>query len=143
MAAAAVPQPVAGELRGVGGWLLLFCIWVAIVDPRYMLRLLPYLRYITLNWTLPLSLALTVVGMVTGIQLWRERPGALLLLRVYFGLVLALALLGIGMMFYGSYLMHVGIWSVFAWVWTAAFLGVWVTYFRVSQRVRNTYGRNL
>jgi len=135
--------PVASELRGVRGWLLLFCVWLAIVDPLYSLRVLPYLRYISLNWTLPLSLALVVYGMVTGIQLWRVRPGALTLLRIYFGFVVALTLFTIGLMFYGSFLMHVGIWSVFAWVETAAFLAVWVTYFRVSKRVRATYGRNL
>jgi hypothetical protein len=137
------PSAPAGELRGVGGWLLLFCVWIVIVDPLLELRVLPYLRYISLNWTLPLSFAVVIYGMVTGIQLWRVRPGALVLLRVYFALVLALTLLTVGLMFYGTYLMHVSLWSVFAWVRTAAFLGIWVTYFRVSQRVRATYGRNL
>ncbi|MDP9267419.1 MAG: hypothetical protein M3P27_03735 [Acidobacteriota bacterium] len=81
--------------------------------------------------------------MVTGIQLWRVRPGALTLLRVYFALVLALTLFTIGLMFYQTLGMHISLWSVVAWVRTAAFLGVWVTYFRVSKRVRATYGRNL
>ena len=142
-AASPVAQPVAGELRGVGGWLLLFCIWITIVDPIYALRLLPFLRYIHLNWTLPLSLLLIGYGVVTGIHLWRGRVGALMLLRVYFGLMLALTLFSIGLLFYGTLGMHISIWSVFAWCRTFAFLGIWVTYFRVSKRVRATYGANL
>ncbi len=135
--------PTAGELRGVSGWLLLFCIWLTILDPLYMLRLLPFLRYLSLNWTLPLSFALVIYGVVVGIQLWQARPAALTMLRVYFGLLLALTLFTIGLMVYRTFLMHVSFWSVFAWMRTAAFLGVWVTYFRTSKRVLATYGRNL
>jgi len=142
-ALASAPQPVTTELRGVGGWLLIFCIWLTVVDSLFTLPALEYLRHGPLNWMLALSLALTAYGVFTGIQLWRARPAALMLLRVYFGLVLLETLFTIGLMFYGTYLMHVSIWSIFAWIRVAAFLVGWITYFRVSQRVRNTYGSNL
>ena len=99
-ATAPAPVPAApGELRGVGGWLLVFCIWIAIIDPLMELRLLPYLRYITLNPFLLVSLGLTAYGVFTGIQLWTAKAQALSYLRIYFGIVLAAALLGIVLFF--------------------------------------------
>lgn len=150
--AAAPPVPVApvapraaGELRGVAGWLLVFCIWVTIVDPLMDLRLLQYIRYVTLNPMLVVSLLLTAYGIFVGIQTWMAKPGAIVLLRIYFAVV-GLALAASIVMFFVSYSRYPGveIWSfALSWLRIGAFLGCWVSYFRVSQRVRNTFGTNL
>src|SRR4051812_21008014 len=73
------------DLRGVRGWLLLFCIWITIID--LLQSLFPLVAvivagYFRLNWTVPLWLGLVVYGVVTGIQLWRARSSALIMLRV-------------------------------------------------------------
>lgn len=146
--AAVRPAPVAvpaGELRGVGGWLLVFCIWVTIIDPLMDLRLLQYLRYVTLNPMLIVSLMLTAYGVFTGIQTWMAKPHAIKLLRVYFALVALVWAAGIAMYFVSyAHMPGLAIWSfLLSWLRVAGFLAVWVSYFRVSQRVRNTYGANL
>ena len=144
-AAAPAPVPAApGALRGVSGWLLLFCIWVTIFSPLMALQVLPYLRYLTLNPFLLVSLGVTLYGIFTGIQLWTVRPQALTHLRVYFGLVLAWALLSFVTVFrLGRGPMAVGISALAGFGLEFLFLGIWVTYFRVSRRVRNTYGASL
>ena len=143
--AAAVPiavRPV-GELRGVGGWLLVFCIWVTIFDPLMDVRLLGYLRYLSLNPMLLGSLGLTAFGVVTGVMLWMGRREALVLLRVYFALVAVMVLFGMASFFRATHFEALGFWIVLAWGRAIAFLAVWISYFRVSVRVRNTYGGNL
>ena len=144
---AAAPAPLSaapGALRGVGGWLLLFCIWVTIFSPLMELRLLPYLRYLTLNPFLLVSFAVTAYGVFTGIQLWTVRPQALTHLRIYFGIVLVATLVSVATFFRmvrGETMG--GIWVFAGWLRAFLFLAVWVAYFRISQRVRNTYGANL
>jgi len=131
--------------RGVGGWLLLFCVWLTIVDPLLELRLLRYLQYATWNWLLLASLGVTVVGVVTGIQLWRVRPQALTCLRLYFAVAVSLVVAGI--IFLLPTLRVIGLFGMagvaHGWLRALAFLGVWFAYFKLSRRVRNTYGRNL
>lgn len=144
-APAPAPAPAAPvALRGVGGWLLVFCIWITIFSPLMELRVLPYLRYLTLNPFLLVSLGVTLYGVFTGIQLWTVRPQALTHLRIYFGLVLVTALLSVVTFFrmVGGE-MAVGVSAVAGFAREFLFLAVWVAYFRVSQRVRNTYGANL
>jgi len=148
-AAAAVPiavRPV-GELRGVGGWLLVFCIWVTIFDPLMDLRLLPYLRYLSTNPMLLLSFGLTAFGVVIGILLWGGNRAGLMLLRAYFPVVAILSVFGL--VRYLAAMQRVPfepwfLWTlVSSWGRVLVFLVVWVWYFRVSVRVRNTYGGNL
>ncbi|MBI2679031.1 MAG: hypothetical protein HYX28_09640 [Candidatus Koribacter versatilis] len=135
-------QPQASELRGVGGWLLLFCIWITVIDPLWDLRLVFYLHY-GFQVPLLLSFGLTLYGVVTGIQLWIGAKAALVFLRVYFAAVLLLSLWGFVTSFRETHAVGFNFWLITAWFRVAAFLAVWVTYFRVSVRVRATYGANL
>ena len=145
LAPEATPQLVvpAGKLRGVGGWLLLFCVWITVIDSLFALPLLDYLRHGALNWMLSLSLGLTAYGVFTGIQLWRGDRRALVFLRIYFVLVFVFALITFAAYFRVLYFYGTSFWVGTAWVRVVAFLAIWVTYFRVSKRVRDTYGRNL
>ena len=148
-AARPAPAPVApvpvGELRGVSGWLLIFCLWITVFDVLMWARVLPYLRYMTANPMLFVSLGVTVFGVVTGVMLWQQNPSAIAVLRVYFAVVALEWLMSIAMYFISySHMPGVALWSFgFGWVRVAAFLAGWVSYFRVSRRVRNTYGTNL
>jgi hypothetical protein len=67
-------------------------------------------------------------------------------LRIYFALVVVLALVGAFSFFRAVRMagMSYGMFSIVtSWVRVALFLGIWVSYFRVSKRVRATYGANL
>lgn len=134
----------AGDLVGVEGWLLLFCIWITIFSPLFeVVRLVSVLRYVAANPMLLLSVALTAYGIFTGIMLWTRNQYALTCLRIYFALVLVLALAGFFTFFRAVRFIGIGFAIVTAWIRVVAFLAIWVSYFRVSKRVRATYGANL
>jgi hypothetical protein len=136
--------PAAEDLTGVGGWLLLFCIILTIFDPLWSLRLIPVLRYgLTVNPILFVSFGLTAYGVFTGIMLWTRNPSALTCLRVYFALVVVVALAGVFTYFRAIRVAGFSFQMAIALLRVAAFLGIWVSYFRVSKRVRATYGANL
>jgi hypothetical protein len=146
---ATAAAPAAGEPRGVAGWLLLYCVWIAIVAPLMQLRLVGYMREAAMqwsgNWMLMLSVGVTLFGVWTGVQLWRVDQLALAYLRVYFGLAAGMTLVGLFSFLtsVGSGMPGVIAMVVFGFVRSLVFLAVWVLYFRMSRRVRNTYGANL
>jgi cytochrome c oxidase subunit IV len=67
------------------------------------------------------------------------------LARIYFAVVALEWVMNIAMYFISySRMPGIQIWSfLLSWLRVAGFLAGWVTYFRRSQRVRNTYGMNL
>jgi len=126
------------DLKGVGGWLLFFCISLTFLAP---------LLLVVRAWGGALELegiidiALTAFGVIVGIMVWNVHQRAFLLLWIYFGLMALLLVLGI-----------VG--SVTApeagdpreFVQLVRALGatiIWFLYFRKSDRVQATFGRNL
>lgn len=125
-------------LRGIGGWLLLFCIGTTIVNPLISTALAaqPNLGVV------PRIFYLLFAGFsfYTGISLWRVRTNALRLVAVYFITALAIGAL---------WVME----SVVKWPTAGgsnasaggSVLGtlVWLLYFHRSERIRGTFGRNL
>ena len=79
-------------------------------------------------------------GIVVGIFVWNVRPVAFTLLWFYFGLVGAFAVLGI----IGSALdAEEGAKGLVVSIRSLGYVFVWFLYFRRSERVRATFGRNL
>jgi len=82
------------ELTGVGGWLLIFVVGLTIIGP-----LLTFTAYLANPGRLraegTLDLALEAFGMVVGIFLWLSDARGLDLLKIYFGLVAAISILGL------------------------------------------------
>jgi hypothetical protein len=161
----APPVVLPSRYKGVKGWLLFFCIVVAILAPIGTLMSLPQtlrmgrellgpnhpLTRHMLLWSL-VSLPVVAFGMVAGIRLWKVKPGAVALAKIYLVLNLAMAVVGtlLGPDFrplYEAMARRPGVgmdlrlfqWIGFAWgiVW---FL-IWFSYFSVSKRVKATYGR--
>ena len=91
-----------------------------------------------------LGVAIGVFGAYIGLQLWRVRPGAVHLTRVYLLLVIVIEFTGVGI----PYLLGLPrelsrqlLWpNVSGATATAAVVGVWWLYFRRSKRVLATYG---
>ena len=151
-AAAVAPPPPAGvpaaALRGVGGWLLFFCIGFTILWPLWTLSQYSLSRFAFRGLPGAAGLLRLVLGIAVGVVLWMGKPAAMMLLRVYFALSGLLLL-----------------WSVVNWVRLLARfpdfsprllqplvtgLGLSIVlfvsgilYFSRSQRVRATYGSNL
>jgi hypothetical protein len=151
-AAAAVPgleaPLVASGLRGVGGWLLFFCIGFTILWPLWTLSQYAMGRFAFRGVAGAAGLIRLGFGIVVGAALWTGKPAAMTLLRIYFALSGALLL-----------------WSMFNWarismhynVFSPSFLQTLllglglplvllvsgVLYFSKSERVRATYGSKL
>jgi hypothetical protein len=128
-------------LRGVGGWLLLFCVAHTIFSP---LALVPaILRSRGDPLVLAIEVGLAVFSIYMGISTWCVRPNALEVVGVYF----------ITWMVFGALLIIKGLMikPIGASPGNPAWVGVrilssviiWWFYFRDSRRVKDTFGSNL
>lgn len=119
-------------LRGVRGWLLLFCAIATVVAPLFVL-LEAAVKGVT-----PLVLAnlgVCALSVYAGIRLWRIAPNALRWAKAYFAVQLGLGILGLmGALLAGSDPAAAG---------RVSWVIVWALYFHKSVRVRLTYGANL
>lgn len=167
-AAGSVPAPVPApgpslaaqpQYKGVGGWLLLFCIGATILSPLIIavrtialwadtatLDILPAYRTIVLATTIA-NVVIVAAALNAGIALWRVRPGALTAVKWFF-LVLGLAILALYPVVFALQLEP----TVMAGAITGQtidavragiFILIWWLYFKKSKRVLATYGRNL
>jgi hypothetical protein len=147
------------ELRGVGGWLLLFCVLLTIIGPAVSVFLYSAeLARIQENWggfqAIPTfhlivdvaGLALTAFAVYAGIALWAIKPNAVRTAKTFliaafaFNTITDLASLSLGT-------------SVLFWAPTptvgstvtdlatnAISFVIWFTYLKESERVKATYG---
>ncbi len=147
---AGFPPPGAAQsnLKGVAGFLLVFCICLIILWPLWTLVLFA-LHRIGLRPVGALGLLRTAFGIAVGVSLWKESRAALMLLRTYF--VIAVALMAWSIFTFVGFLVRYpeGIHSnVFvSWLTSllpyALFLVLGIAYFSKSERVRATYGEKL
>jgi len=85
-------------------------------------------------------------GMVVGAALWLKQPVSLMLLRIYFIIAAATAVLGVLNLIATTLRMHESLFLMPAFTGAIEHVGIillWFAYFRKSARVRNTYGSNL
>jgi hypothetical protein len=145
-------RPIDPKLKGVGGWLLFFCVAITILTP------LGWVGRLTANKSFDLDaaiyLAVVVLGMITGLFCWIESPHAIPLLRAYFIVLCAVAVLSLIGAFAamqdagadaepGSAVDGSSMVAFFGSLRMLIFALLWSTYFHKSERVRATFGRNL
>ncbi|MBZ5507652.1 MAG: DUF2569 family protein [Acidobacteriia bacterium] len=87
------------------------------------------------------DLALTAFGVLAGAMVWHVHPRAFIFLWIYFGLTVGLLLLGIAGFFLGdegqdNQMIIQLVRSLFSTI-------IWFLYFKQSDRVQATFGRNL
>jgi hypothetical protein len=135
------------NLKGVGGLLLVFCIFLTIVWPLWTLTQF-VLRPGMFRAINALGLLRMAFGIAVGVSLWMQSRSAILLLRIYF--VIAVVLTAWGMVSFATLMMRYSTWRflMFAQWLTAVlpymlFLVLGIVYFTKSERVRATYGENL
>jgi hypothetical protein len=133
-------HPIRKELQGVGGWLLLFCIGLVVLNPLLILvRVINAANTDVRGMVLEFSLA--AFGIVVGIFLWNARLVAFTLLWIYFGVVAAFALLGI--IAFAVSPAPVESQNLVFSIRPLIYVFMWFLYFRTSERVRAIFGRNL
>ena len=133
-------RPIRRDLQGVGGWLLFFCIGMVVLSP-----LVTFVQVINgaNNEVLVMLLEFprVTIGVVAGIFLWNVRPVAFTLLWIYFGIVTMFAVLGI--IGFAAKPDPANPQDLLLTVRSLIYVFVWFLYFRRSERVRATFGRNL
>ena len=128
---------------GVGGWLLLYCILTSIGFIYGLARLSALWRF--QNSLYLLSEIRLLYGGVVGLFLWMKSPVAITMLRIFFIMIGTYSLLLILQSVSLAAERHTtpvgtGFNSIVLPVCIAI---AWFAYFHTSQRVRNTYGRNV
>ena len=129
-------EQIDSSLHGVGGWLLLFCAGVTIITPLVLLAQIagnPQNGFVVI-----ISLMLCAFSVYVGTSLWRIRPQALKLVKIYFIVTLGLALLALVGSIAGNQQKDLvrAIDGLIA-------VAIWWSYFKKSKRVKATLGRNL
>ena len=133
-----LPRVISNESRGVGGWLMFFCVVFGVIRPLAVTAwIMP-----RLSPTSPLTyfiLAEIAFGMIVAVLLWREQREALTFLRAFF---MASALFNLFRLVQYVLAKH-GDGGTVRFVWGIIVLVLWYSYFHKSVRIRNTYGRNI
>ncbi|PYV92332.1 MAG: hypothetical protein DMG05_04840 [Acidobacteria bacterium] len=148
--------PVEPRYKGVGGWLLFFCLGLTVFNPLMSLFSLagsyresaPYFSQfpgllVVTGLDTVLSLGLTVFSIYAGASLWRLRPGAVQTAKRYFLWFLAYQAVAIVLPFMAA-LPSAPDETMIAQTVKGAFRGIiyviiWYSYLNKSERVRATY----
>ena len=87
-----------------------------------------------------LDLAFTILGVFVGIMIWTVNASAFMLLWIYFGVSAGILVLAIVAASLSGILGPEQMVQLF---WGLGFTIVWFAYFKKSDRVQATFGRNL
>jgi hypothetical protein len=143
------PQPLATQqdtdpFRGVGGFLLFFCVGITIFRP------LGYAAEILQNphdtFVVVFDLGLAAFSIYTGLTTWRARPNALKLIKFYF--IVTLAVVCLMILRLSTNIKEIVQQSpsenpVATGLQTLMAVAIWWSYFAQSKRVKATFGSNL
>jgi Protein of unknown function (DUF2569) len=136
-------RPIRKDLQGVGGWLLFFCVSITILTPAREFNVLRLqLEAAEFHPATLAIVAITVLGIVTGITLWTKSARAIAMVQVYFLVLGGLALFNLGVLLTAGGTDDDEL-LIVSHVRTLIYVAIWAAYFRRSERVRATFGRNL
>jgi hypothetical protein len=116
--------------KGVGGWLLVLCIWTTIISPLFSFAKLHEMG----ETEMYLGLGLIVFSIVSGIFLWCGKQVGVVLVRTFLIIILALNLIGILMLVNQQQSERVVV-----VLFQSAVPVAWLVYLSASRRVKATY----
>ena len=151
-----IDAPIESPYKGVGGWLLLFCIGLTVLTPVLSLRSLgisyfetfqyfgqyPGLLVVTIVDTV-LSLSLIAFSIYVGVSLWTIRRGAVQMAKRYLVCFLGYHLVAAALPFMAGLSAEANegmIMPVVKDVFKAVvYVAIWYSYLNSSKRVSATY----
>ena len=142
--AATIPVAEDLELKGVGGWLLFFCILRTALAPILFITLSLRFRPGLIDL---LVLVEIVIGVVAGIHVWSLSKSAFLSLTIYFSASLLVTILRLFISLIALLAgesqsqIEAGV-SLVSCFFGIALTIAWMGYFRYSDRVKATFGSN-
>ncbi|MEY2486747.1 MAG: hypothetical protein QOH39_2395 [Verrucomicrobiota bacterium] len=143
--------------KGVGGWLLIFCVGQILIAPLVSLNHLAVMwNFMRLHTVFPVvrqhgtivtvvSLLVTLYGMIVGISIWKGSPHGRILARQYLVIRILIALFMTALIawwalgFGGQFARRVFPRLLPSTALEVAGCLLWWCYFTYSKRVRNTY----
>ena len=157
----AAPAVAATDPKGVGGWLVFFCVIRTILSPLFFLVTIstrleqsqpvfdqfPNLKTAVM-WENIGSAALLIYGFIVGYMIWSGNPNGREIAKKYllihlFGFIgiefIAVVIIGVIPAQLVPSVVGVALGAIFR---ESVFFLVWWFYFKKSKRVRNTYGVN-
>jgi len=142
----AISDPELRSLKGVGGWLLFFCIALLIIQP-----VANFFEAAGDPVALVIAFLLSALSITTSIMLILEKPSAFAWLWSYFGVFAAIMVLGLTATLVGGAVTgetgpdaaESKMREVLVMIRGLGFVALWLSYFKRSKRVRATFGRNL
>jgi hypothetical protein len=136
-------KPHENKPSGIGGWLLLCCLYLVILSPiengrQLLMDLIRESELQQMIVLLSFSVVPIVYGIVVGILLWVAWPNAVKHTKAYLIISLCIRLLGIWLSGLDSRRKST---TILPLPYVEAILSfvIWWTYFAKSARVRNTY----
>lgn len=134
---AALPPVRRPELKGVDGWLLFFCVSLVVFAPIRILANGLSESFYHGNTT---DLVLVGYGMLVGGFVWTAHRSAFVFLWIYFGVTLVLSLLAIAGYAVSPQPRPEAVLQIVRGLIVTL---IWFWYFKRSDRVQATFGRNL
>jgi Protein of unknown function (DUF2569) len=136
------------ELHGVGGWLLIFCVSLAVISPIMQALIaakaitnlatlrLPIQTLLRLGLTGAIYSGLAVFSCFAGVMLWMEKARAVSVAKAYLVVATVLPI----SLFLVPYLagMHVNLVQII--LTRSIYFAVWYSYLAASRRGKVTYG---
>jgi len=138
-----IDELTGNTLCGVRGWLLLFCVLTSIVNPLQAVMLIANGKQKPMEILIAFILAGT--SCLAGVLLWRRSERALEMTKYYlYGLIVfgCLAFLLTLMMDVHKASTIVNMEKIADCLMILPFPLIWTVYFKKSERLRLTYGRN-
>lgn len=149
------------SIKGVEGWLLIFCVFLVFINPIIMLEDLfidifdtqsDFILYSQFNIIfeidLVVSILITLYGIYAGIKLWSIKPGAIKSANTYLDLVLIYVIISvfIAMLIIDITETSMDLSTLLAGILikyfmiSIGFVIIWKFYLKNSVRIKNTYG---
>jgi len=143
------PQPLATQqdadpFRGVGGFLLFFCVGITVFQPLGCAA--EILQNPNDTFVVVFDLGLAAFSIYTGLTTWRARPNALKLIKVYFIVWLAVdcsMILRLSTNIKEIVQQSPSKNPVATGLQTLIAIAIWWSYFAQSKRVKATFGSSL
>ena len=133
------------EKQRVKGWLAFFCVVQIFLDPILGIR--DFLN-VHFSGSLVMNTAVQIIGIATGILLWKISPRGLLAVKILLAVVVARGFAGLAWYTVSAIAAHHITPAILSKTIELAigrfgFVFVWGLYFSTSLQVKNLFGKNL
>jgi len=133
-----MPRAIPSNRKEIGGWLMFFCILLIVVDPLFVMLIVWSAEPAPDNAS---YIVWAGLGIMVGIMIWNLYRHSFVWLWIYFGITALLVAVRIADLAFveSTHNFH----EITLTFRSAIYSIAWFLYFKRSDRVKKTFGRNL